>query len=104
MSFETDADRLAMLQALGGETVTFIGAVSGLPTNEGLTALFLSPFEMAAFGGIEYESAKHMARVLSSAVVGAVHKDILMRGTDQFEIIKIEPDGSGITDLYLRKS
>ena len=88
---ESDADRQAYLEQLG-EPLT----INGKPVR----GIFESGFLELDLGAT-VESIEISATFASRDVTGIVHDDIVRRGSDQFRVVGIQPDGEGLTTLLL---
>ncbi len=102
--FESITDRRALLSAMGAVAHTLIGAKSGIPTDEGVLLDFREPDALPKFGGFEMESTEPHGYAVDEDIAGIVHGDLIVRpdGT-QYEIRQVHADGTGITNLVLRK-
>jgi len=91
--FESDADRLAMIQGLGGQLV--------LSPDGEFWAVFERPSALSLDGSVETRQPVLIAR---TADVEALTKDTpLSIGTEEFRIKRLEPDGTGMTTIILRR-
>lgn len=91
--FESDADRLAMIKGLGGQLVRS-------PSGE-FWAIFDRPSALTPDGAVETRQSVLVAR---TADVEALTKDTpLSIGADEYRIKRLEPDGTGMTTIILKR-
>jgi hypothetical protein len=88
MTLETDADRLAMLQAVG-EQVTLAGA--------SVWALWSSPY--AETLGVSTRAPAVLVREIDAA--GVSQSSQLVRAGITYRVAAVEPDGTGMVTLQL---
>ena len=88
---ETDTDRLEMLKALG-ETVY----IDGRP----VSGVFENPFEELELER-ELDGASYSLTVRTSDIPSLVRGDNVLRGTTTYSVVRIQPDGEGMTTLRL---
>jgi high-affinity K+ transport system ATPase subunit B len=91
MPLESDADRLAMLQALGEEITVGGTAVWAIVDNEYVEALSVT-------------GTQPVATCRSSDVTGVTRATTVVRGGVTYRVANIEPDGTGMTLLRLERS
>ncbi len=105
LPFETDADRLALLQALG-ETVTLTGAVSGIPTAPGLWAYFEDGSKEIRLGDVEIAGRTPEALMRDIDIQGIAIGDTITTADGTVYTISWppEPDGTGMTKLKLMRA
>ena len=96
---ESDADRLALIRALGGQLVCFDGGQ--------FWAVFDNPSRDSSLSDLDIEGASPSLTALTSDVE-SLRKDTALTFTDyagrsvSFLIEKHEPDGSGMSRLSLK--
>jgi len=78
------------------ETVTYHGSTS-------IAAIFDAAFFGEHMSQLIVDSTKPACLVLSSAVSGVVQGYTILRGSTTYNIVDVQPDGSGITLLILEK-
>lgn len=93
MSIESDADRRALLEALG-ETIRYEG--------KDIVGVFEKRFSTMEFDA-SVESHVPEVTVRSSDVQGVSHGDSVIRASTSYTVERIEPDGTGLTVLGLRE-
>lgn len=91
MSLETDADRLAMLQAVG-EQVTLDGAA--------VWAVFDNAYAQV----LDAVSAQPVLQLRSSDAAAVTRASTVVRGAAGYRVANIEPDGLGMTTLILERA
>jgi len=90
---ETDADRLASIQALGGQLVHSSYA--------SFWAIFDREFSLSPDGAVESRQPALQAR---ASDVDGMPKDTVVRiGAESFKVKRHEPDGTGMTLVILRR-
>lgn len=91
MSFETDADRLGILQAVG-EQITFDGAQ------------IWAVFRNAYIETVEISGTRPTAECRTSDVASATSASVVVAGGVNYRVAVIQPDGTGMTLLVLERS
>lgn len=90
---ESDADRLAMIKGLGGQLVRHAGGE--------FWAIFDRPSALSPDGAVETRQPVLQARSID---VDTLTKDApLSIGTDEYRIKRLEPDGTGMTTIILKR-
>ena len=91
-ALESDADRLAMLHGLGGETITVAGVpVLAIVDNEYADALGVA-------------GTQPVATCRSVDVAHAARGSAVQRAQSAFRVANVEHDGTGITLLRLERA
>lgn len=97
--FESDADRLALIQSLGGQLVRYEGGE--------FWAIFEKEYYEVAFaGGPAIESAAPAFTAVRTIDVQALGKDTPLHidgETDAYLIKKHQPDGTGMSIVFLKR-
>lgn len=93
--FESDADRLAMLQAVGAETV--------LVDNVSVTAVFVDAHTPVSLGEHFIDSDEPQILGRTSDLKSATSSSVVQRGAKAYGIDSIQPDGTGMTTIRLRE-
>lgn len=96
MAFESDADRLDMIQAVGGLCVK---------ANQGeFFAIFDNEFiEVEGEPGVEGRQPTLTCRSTDLERLEVQKNSNLTVGPDNYRVQRAEPDGTGMTKLVLRK-
>jgi hypothetical protein len=90
---ETDADRLAMIQSLGGQLITH--------AQGSFWAIFDREFALLADGAVESRQPALTARTSDVEVLA---KDTVVHvAGEPYRIKRPEPDGTGMTILILKR-
>lgn len=94
--FETDADRLAMIKSLGGQIIT-VGS-------ESCWAIFDNEY-LEVLGDPPVETRQPVIQCRSSDVERlTLLKDMdMMVGTEHYRIRIVQPDGTGMTRIFLKR-
>lgn len=80
------------------ETLTDDVTINGLPVK----GLFSSPWLQPQIGRLNTGIIEPQVVVRDSDVLGIEKGDPVVANGDEYEIVNIEPDGSGVTALILR--
>lgn len=89
---ETDADRLAMIQSLGGQLISH--------AQGSFWAIFDREFSLVV-DAVETRQPVLTARTID---VADLNKDVVLAvGGETYRIKRPEPDGTGITQLILKR-
>lgn len=91
MPLETDADRLAMLQALGELITVGVAQVWAIVDNEYVEALGVA-------------GTQPVATCRSTDVTAVTRATSVVRGGVTYRVANIESDGTGMTALRLERS
>lgn len=90
---ESDADRLAFVKSLGGQLVRHDAGQ--------FWAVFDREFSLSVDGVVESRAPALTAR---TSDVDALVKDMVLAvGEDEYRVKRLEPDGTGITTVILRR-
>jgi len=92
--FETDADRLGIIQSLGGQLVSV--------EDRQFWAIFDNGFVQTGFGGVEIESVSPQLQARTSDVASLIKDAQIVVGTTTYRLKRNEPDGTGMSLLFLR--
>lgn len=92
MNFESEADRLALLDALGG-TLT-VGATT-------ISAIVERLYAEASPGEQGVDLAIARATVRTSDVTSVTRGTTVVDGSTSYKVVSIQPDGTGMTVLVL---
>lgn len=95
MGIETDADRDSMLDPdVFGVQVTYNGTTA-------INVIFNDAYEAANPATGEVETTYPNVLAKTSDIAGAKHRDTFLINGKTYEVIKIQPDGEGMTLLSL---
>lgn len=98
MSIESDSDRLDIVRTLAGITTDEVTVRH--PTGS-FTAIFDRPAALTPDGSIETRQPVLVARSID---VDTLVKDTpLSVGADEYRVKRLEPDGTGMTTIILRR-
>lgn len=93
---ETDADRLASIKGLGGQLVY----ISGEP----IWAIFDNAFiDLLSDPGIESRAPGLTCRTFDAERVGAAKDSDVSVGTELYRVKRLDPDGTGMTNVVLKR-
>ena len=93
---DSDADRLAMLQGLGGQTITATGGT--------FTAIFDNGYADSLGGpAVEGTEPRLTARTSDLTSLSVGKGDTLTIASVAWKVSRTEPDGTGITIVILKK-
>lgn len=98
MSIESDSDRLDIIRTLAGITADEVTARH--PTGT-FAAIFDRPSALTPDGVVETRQPVLLARTMD---VESLTKDMpLSVGAEEFRIKRLEPDGTGMTTIILKR-
>lgn len=98
MSIESDSDRLDIVRTLAGITTDEVTVRH--PTGS-FVAIFDRPSALTPDGSVETRQPVLVAR---SSDIDSLTKDTpLSVGADEYRVKRLEPDGTGITTIILKR-
>lgn len=92
---DSEADRLALIRDLDGETVSL--------DETDVLAIFIDAHTPVAFGEHVIDSSDPQIVGRTSDLASATSSSVITRGALAYGVAAIEPDGTGMTTIRLRE-
>jgi hypothetical protein len=92
---ESEADRLALIKSTGGELVTVDG--------NGVWAIFTDAHTPLQFGLHVVDSTDPQIMARASDIADLVSGSVVVRGSKNYGVASIQPDGVGMTTVMLHE-